>query len=488
MKIHNIKVKDYRGFPGEYEFNLGHWEGRNLKGGKNLLVFGENGSGKSSLFHALNEFLLASRSNADITAHKNIFVTPGDPTVALELIGFEADGSRSLGSTTYEWALGATPHGQPLIEAAAKSRGCLDYRALLRTHYLHLEYDQVEIFGLLVSGLLSHVTNPITGKFLGEEWQEIRSKSASRLYARERTRLKAKINNFNQGLQAMLPDLAIKANELLAIFDQGVTLALSWERDAELLANPKRFIPAEINLSATYGGQTIPAHHRLLNEARLSAMALSLYFASLLLTPTGPFKVIVLDDVLIGLDMSNRFPVLKILREHFPAWQIILLTHDRLWFEIVRAQTTADLWCYYELHCQPDLEHGFDRPIHRTLQDGFEELLARADAHITNHDERAAAVYARAAFEHWAKKYCENKRVDVPFKIDPAALKINELWQKIKTSMTPAQSAANQAKIADLETYRRIVLNPLSHVAGAPVVDAEVMGAINAVRNLVTMT
>lgn len=36
-----------------------------------------------------------------------------------------------------------------------------------------------------------------------------------------------------------------------------------------------------------------------------------------------------LDDVLIGLDMSDRMPVLDILRQRFADWRIILLTHDK---------------------------------------------------------------------------------------------------------------------------------------------------------------
>jgi len=40
---------------------------------------------------------------------------------------------------------------------------------------------------------------------------------------------------------------------------------------------------------------------------------LSIYLASLLQIPMPDLKLLVLDDVLIGLDMSNRIPVLGIL-------------------------------------------------------------------------------------------------------------------------------------------------------------------------------
>ena len=49
-RIAKIVVSDYRAFPSgqNFEFNLG-------QNGKNLLLFGENGSGKTSLFRALLE-------------------------------------------------------------------------------------------------------------------------------------------------------------------------------------------------------------------------------------------------------------------------------------------------------------------------------------------------------------------------------------------------------------------------------------------------
>ncbi len=40
--------------------------------------------------------------------------------------------------------------------------------------------------------------------------------------------------------------------------------------------------------------------------------------------------------MLIGLDLSNRLPLLRVLVEDFADWQVILLTHDRVWFELAR--------------------------------------------------------------------------------------------------------------------------------------------------------
>ena len=50
MKITKIDIKNFRVFRGTHQIDLG-------KIGKNLLLYGENGSGKSSLYLALKSFL-----------------------------------------------------------------------------------------------------------------------------------------------------------------------------------------------------------------------------------------------------------------------------------------------------------------------------------------------------------------------------------------------------------------------------------------------
>ena len=50
MRITDIEIKNFKAFYGTYQIDL-------RKAGKNLLVYGENGSGKSSLYFALKLFL-----------------------------------------------------------------------------------------------------------------------------------------------------------------------------------------------------------------------------------------------------------------------------------------------------------------------------------------------------------------------------------------------------------------------------------------------
>jgi predicted ATP-dependent endonuclease of OLD family len=70
MRIRRIVLNDFRGFPGQanYGFQLD---------GANLLLFGENGSGKSSLFVALREFFDLKPNPAPFDRFRNVFTLDG---------------------------------------------------------------------------------------------------------------------------------------------------------------------------------------------------------------------------------------------------------------------------------------------------------------------------------------------------------------------------------------------------------------------------
>src|SRR5690606_17096757 len=125
----------------------------------------------------------------------------------------------------------------------------------------------------------------------------------------------------------------------------------------------ERIQTREVSISLNFRGQPVDRPQFFLNEARLSALALAIYLAgrkvcAATLQPDTPL-LIVLDDVLIGLDQSNRLPVVDVLSDvTFKDWQVILLTHDRVWFEMARAyqrRHKADkFWTYAKIHADDD--------------------------------------------------------------------------------------------------------------------------------------
>ena len=74
MKIIQIRINNYRAFYGTHTINL-------AENGKNLLIYGENGSGKSSLYKALKTIL-----KNDSSIERNMFSAESEPvSISLEV-------------------------------------------------------------------------------------------------------------------------------------------------------------------------------------------------------------------------------------------------------------------------------------------------------------------------------------------------------------------------------------------------------------------
>lgn len=66
MKIKTIEISGYKAFYGPETFNVD---------GKNLFIYGENGSGKSSFYYALKDFFQSSNETINFDDVENIFLT-----------------------------------------------------------------------------------------------------------------------------------------------------------------------------------------------------------------------------------------------------------------------------------------------------------------------------------------------------------------------------------------------------------------------------
>ena len=100
MKIKTLSLTDFRAFPGPAP-------ARFALDGKNLLVYGENGSGKSSLFHALRGFFSPGQA-VGLVALRNSFSELGVGGVKVEVV-FDDE-------TSAVWQVGAGTlqmYGQP---------------------------------------------------------------------------------------------------------------------------------------------------------------------------------------------------------------------------------------------------------------------------------------------------------------------------------------------------------------------------------------
>ena len=474
MKITNIEIKNFRAFPKSYQIDL-------YNAGKNLLVYGENGSGKSSLYFALKYFFESGVNIIDeeikstgFEKHQNIFIEePGYIKVC-----FHSEQTRK--HETYEWSENVIETDDDLIIDTSKASGFLDYKDLLGVHYLQPEGKAVNIFDLLVKTLLANTVNPLTDRTLAEEWDKIQGPFPRRSANHQIVDLKRQIDVFNDELVNRLAELRPKVREILGKFGYKVDLDLDFHG---LIYNEKNktLDNQHINLNVKFFDEDISERYLLLNEAKLSAIAISIYLSSILCLPEpkSGLRILALDDVLIGLDMSNRFPVLDILEEDFKDYQIFLMTYDKAWYEIAKQRLGQKNWKYTEFYFKMTDESEIpvckeDKPY-----------LEKAKEYLETNDYKACAVYVRTAFEAAIKQYCENKDLAVKYRESPRDLKSEDFWVPIKMEMDKTDVLLLDLRVVDkIESARKFTLNELSHASVANIYRKELEDAIDAVENL----
>ena len=472
VKITKIDINNFRAFRGIHQIDL-------AKAGKNLLVYGENGSGKSSLYLALKLFLESSEDDSiKFENYQNIFATDEAGYIKLHL---RANSRTS--EHVYEWSRDVRETAELPIINASKSKGFLDYKALLHTHYLHYENDTVNVFDLFIENLLANVINDRTGQSISEEWQNI-AEQFPLAPTHDVETLEAQIDTFNIAVSNHLAELQTTASEILRKFgDEGplVTLGfgfqgIMYDRIGETLNNPG------IPLKVKFFDEDLPAHHRFLNEAKLSAIALAIYFAGFLLQPDSDLKILALDDVLIGLDMSNRLPVLDILDEYFSEYQIFLTTYDKAWYEIAKQRTSrSGKWKAVEFYFSQTDE--YEIPVYAEDK----AYLEKAREYLDANDYKACAIYVRTAFEAAIKQYCEKKDLAIKYRENPRDLRSEDFWIPIKTERDEAGLLLLDLRIVDtIERARKFILNELSHATFVNIYKKELEDAIAAVAELET--
>jgi hypothetical protein len=178
------------------------------------------------------------------------------------------------------------------------------------------------------------------------------------------------------------------------------------------------------------------------------------------------YKVLFLDDVFIGLDLTNRLPILDIIKNEFSDYQVFISTYDRHLYELAKRKfetESPDRWKSVELFVGKDSidNEPVDRPILVVGESHFE----KATQYL--HDRRkpdypAAANYFRKALEQivieeippYEKTDIENKVQILDYKLGPLIYKSKRFLERLNQ---------NTETIERIITLLPSLLHPLSH-------------------------
>jgi hypothetical protein len=513
-KITHLSFNNYRAFWGA---------DNSIKiDGKNLLVYGENGSGKSSLYQGLKDFFTAS----DVTwtpdpSPIHLKAENNEYTVRVVFDGDEENPIIFDGQTVEN----------AITQQTFLLNSFLSYKELLRTHFLERnEIFAEKFFELLTETLLKE--HEIGGTTIGKALEDLQNKlveasEAAKPEAKvellrklretnpdadeddlEEIDTKAEKANFKSLFDEKLAEIINPLNRLLSYFNQGVTVKFD---NVQLSFDEQRKkLKGAISLDVNYIEIEHINHLKILNEARLSALAISIYLAALITNPIvqkANYKILFLDDVFIGLDTSNRLPLLDILQTFrvekpsrdengeeifdeagnrkikkvafFKDFQIFITTYDRYWFDLAK-KNLNDTWIWAEMYVGEERKDGkklFEKPV--ILQDQLEPL-EKAIRFFEAFDYYSAGNYLRKALE----KELENL-IDKTYQIEAKDLEgmISKLFSYYEDC--DCKNLIPQKLRAELKMFKDSVLNPSSHYdLKSPMYRAEIETTIKMIKEL----
>lgn len=366
-KIKNIKLTNFKFFFGEETLEIDK---------KHALIYGENGSGKSSIYWALHCFL-HSTLKPDAASVQKYFLPISRSDESLKN-RYAQDGEKSGVSVTLEHDNNTryaninaeisdsvvNTQTNAEIKLMALSSELINYKVIYNM-YLATNKSTIKLFSYFEKNLMEFIDfdqelTTVSGSRLSrnslEWWRYIKDgvQPYTTMTDPRYIQFQDHVTIFNRKLNDYLQLITGEANRILnedfgenfnfrfqfspAVYndfkygDDGQPHGRTRETrypEIELLVNnlPNlRGVASVVNRPQSY-----------LNEARLSAIAIAIRLAILKerYIEKAP-RVMVLDDLLLSLDLGNRSSLLKVLlKKYAPQYQLIILTHDRVFFDCV---------------------------------------------------------------------------------------------------------------------------------------------------------
>lgn len=460
-RITKLKISNFRAFFDSYEVDLNK--------GENLLIYGENGSGKSSMFKSLNNFLSSSRNPAyPYVKHHNkgaedgiLSFTFNDYNPAINSITSKFGEVIDFGSNVL------STDTEQFIKTADLTKGFLDYKVLLAI-YNH-NVAQPNLFDLIVLNLFKDfIPTHLGGTHpLGSRFNQL-YKKVTEAYTRNTYDYRDGVPEmaaYETLLRRVLNEVFLQLNYFLLKYFK-LNLRVGYSLTPLVSLGCWREIPKELKLELKLNGVVVQHQSDFLNEARLSALAICLYLAIIKRNPQPiDFKVLFLDDVFIGLDLTNRLPILDIIKNEFSDYQVFISTYDRHLYEIAKRKfeiETPNKWKSIELYVGKDKisMQPVDRPILVVGETHFE----KATQYLHDRDKPdypAAANYFRKALEQLIQDFIPKwETVDA----ENTQIPDYQLTQLILRAKRFLDNAGHSTKHVDkIYALLSSLLHPLSH-------------------------
>jgi energy-coupling factor transporter ATP-binding protein EcfA2 len=521
MKIEKIHISDFKFFDTNRTINVGT---------KHLLVYGENGSGKSSIYWAL--YTLLDSAIKDNRAQIEKYFNKRNPDVLLNVyarnnrnakikIELENGDIYEVNPTTFD----ILENNAINIKAQEINLASdfINYRMLYRFHDLK-HSKTFDVFDFFLQEVLMYLTVPVlANKRADKIWKKLNegpekgydlngdnifpiaddlsvANPAMQDLQKKYKDYRNELYKFNTWFKQLIESVETEANSILQTeLSQPFRIKLTYKKAVSQvtrttfnLQNPQIIIgiPEWNGLR-----NKIKKPHSFLNEARLTALAFSIRLGILKSRlSVADLRLLTMDDLLISLDMGNRDKVQDIVIKRLSSdFQLIILTHDYIFFEftkdkidkhnkVLKAANQPELkWQYLEMYEHED--NGQLKPWITESKTAFDK--AKKYQKQLDLDLPASANYLRKACEEFCEKYLPPAS---QFDGTGKKLNLNNLLAKL-----PAESVVKGHPLPlfqKLDSYRQTIFNPQSHynLNNPPLYRSEIKDVIKSLEDLMVLT
>jgi len=382
-RIKEIRIKNFKAFQSEqlFEFN-----------GKNVLVYGNNGSGKSSLFWALYTMLQSSiKENPDIEKYfkifdkgdrsthqslKNVF-EPHEEDSYIKITTIDDASVKTIYTISHD-VINTNGNGDTSVQELNLASDFINYK-LLHNFYKGSHKQEVNLWPVFERDIFPFLTEGTQNwleDIIKKQTKNVpKTPTGKTVSGGKKTAYIEFLSDLNSKIDALLQEIETNANvflkdhfyngqDLIKVkltfvkkFNFDLVKNQIWKDDRTFFRQERLRIKLEIKVKEGESWTPISRVQSFLNEAQLTRIAISIRIGALRTrVQTTDFKILVLDDMLISLDMSNRMDVVRIILNkenkeslrYFDSFQKIILTHDKAFFNLIRRNTNDDDWIYYK--------------------------------------------------------------------------------------------------------------------------------------------
>jgi len=508
-KINTIALSNFKFFGKEEPMNIDS---------KILLLYGENGSGKSSLFWGIYTLLEASFKQSVETdkyfqpfgtneeSLVNIYATKQTCPITLKehcdsCIKIKADDD-----TEYVLSLlDNTICGNTNAQESRKATDFINYQSIFKFQdFKNSEKPNLyEVFNYSVLPYITFPSFPIKGKTLtnaGAMWEEYKKGPGTttnykgdtiQVYKNslEYTNFQKFEKHFNKHFTELVDFINSHASDFVEKLGYNIKFELKYTEPSHIKKDKNyEWTPFCIDLIITnYNNQVVQIKkpQSFLNEAKMSAIAVAIRLAIIdqrigTAVPDA-LKVLILDDLMISLDMSNRNKLMDLLLDNFAKrYQILFFTHDKNLYNFVdykiREHNMSFQWMKKEMYVGEDESNKYEYPI---IVDGESDSLSKSEKYYEANDYTTCALYIRKALEeivtgYLPEEYCKNA--------EGRFVELNVLWKRL---LQYTNSIPDDIK-KRFSRSKLTILNPSAHYQklSYPIYKRELLDAIKLIEDI----